>query len=128
MSGAFLRGFLDRVACAILLSLYVALVAVIPLDLPRWILEPMYAVAKWLDLPVALLSHLRIPHISGIDLWFNACRSFIHPERVPLWHLKLSVPLYVLLFYVPALGRTIMSRVYTPPHGPLGQSSTSDTL
>ena len=72
-------------------------------------------IAMVLDYPIALVSRLRIPYFAGIDLFFgDGVGEFMPSGEVLSWHLRVAIPTYILLFYVPnvceALGRGVRAR------------------
>lgn len=101
-------GFCNRLAYASLVGVYVWLGTIEP---SLWSVAVLRLLTRMLDLPVALAGLLLPMNTAFIDLFFNrGIRewAFVSPLRVLLWHLQVSVPVYLVLFYLPALiGRTL---------------------
>jgi hypothetical protein len=54
------------------------------------------------DLPVALVTRLGIPQVAGVDVyWFHGVGEFMPVDRMLAWHMRLAVPIYLVLFYIP---------------------------
>lgn len=93
----------NRVAYAFLFSAVSFGLYVFPLGLN---LEVAGAVAKLLNLPVALAGLVLPLELRGLDMWFQ--RSAVNtadPTQTLMSHLRNSIPIYVFLSYLPAFGR-----------------------
>lgn len=78
------------------------------IPLPLAVHEPLL---KVLDLPVAAVNTLLPWQWKGIDVW----SSKRQPEHESVWrtllvHLRVAVPVYVLLFYVPNVIAALVRR------------------
>lgn len=105
-----LIGLCHRVAYAALVSAIVWIFVDLPLpegSYPptRWGVS--LTIARWLDLPIAVATQPLPCSESAIDLWFRIrC-----PEPIgDLWryffhHMRVGIPAYVLLFYLPSIYR-----------------------
>ena len=103
MYGRWLVGLCNRVAYASLLGVYVWLGATTP---SLWSIGPLRLLTRVCDFPVALAGLVVPAHPLFIDLFFGRGIqewAFVSPPQVLLWHLRVSIPVYVLLFY--ALGQ-----------------------
>jgi hypothetical protein len=101
-------GFFHRLAYAIAVALVGFLLAVMPaggkID--------GGVTAKVLDLPVALAGLVVPVTWKGVDLWFEpwSLGYLTFPEAL-LRHLRIATPVYVLIFYLPTLGRVVWARL-----------------
>lgn len=106
-------GFLLRLAAATALSLFVWWLAVTPFDrlpFPRSVVT--IAVIKVLNFPVALAGELLYP-IRGMQLLFDRYDTwcdFCPPDEMFRLQMRIAIPTYVLLLYVPALIQWIARR------------------
>jgi hypothetical protein len=61
------------------------------------------------NLPVAMVSWLGIPYVVGIDVYrFRGVGEFMGPGEMLLWHLRVAVPLFLALLYLPARVRSFL--------------------
>jgi hypothetical protein len=104
-----MMGFAARALLAILLGTGTWFVYVQPLGLTER--SPVYWVARGLDAPVAWVGRLSVCPFRPIDM--------LHPERCAsergsastlAWHLIFAIPVYVVILYLPMLGRMIRRR------------------
>jgi hypothetical protein len=125
-------GLVHRLAYSILIGLITYLLANLPLYEKG---EPisigahvLVLVLYFLDFPIAVVSRLDIPYLAGIDLFFgHGVGEFMSPLEVLTWHLRLTILVYVPLFYLPKLLRAGVerwrqrSRGVPPPSGSGGE-------
>ena len=112
MSRSFAIGLVHRVMYAKLLAAFVWYLAVVPYavtPIPRAIHHPLLLI---LDLPLAPVSTHLPSQLKTIDA-FSSARQ---PEYDSVWqylhvHLRTAVPIYVVVFYVPALVQWVRRRV-----------------
>lgn len=106
-----LLGICHRVAYAALISAIVWISVDLPLpddSYPptRWGIS--LTITRWLDLPIALATQLLPCSESGIDLWFRIrCPEPIEYRRYFFNHMRVGIPAYVLLFYLPIICRRV---------------------
>jgi hypothetical protein len=101
-------GGLHRVAYATLLGVAGWYLTVVPFGmtpLPRTV---HVAALRVLDFPIAIVNSVLPWQLRGIDVFATERQ----PERANMWqllhaHLRVSVPTYVLLFYVPMAAWTV---------------------
>lgn len=94
-------GLTHRLAYATTVALAGFLLTVMPVGLR---IDPSGFVVHLLDLPVAAAGLLLAPEWRGIDLWFQPQEwGYLHPIEGLLRHLRLAIPVYMLLFYLPNL-------------------------
>jgi len=66
------------------------------------------------DLPVALVTRLGIPYVAGLDVfWFRGVGEFTHPNEMLYWHMRVAVPTYLALLYLPNLAIAVHRRLKT---------------
>ncbi|MBP7798540.1 MAG: hypothetical protein KA072_07945 [Thermoanaerobaculaceae bacterium] len=100
-------GFCHRLAYGLLASLITFIALGVGVQPDRFELVLFY-LAKVLNLPVALVGLLTFPY-GGIDLWFG--RGYgPDPRQLLKQHLTFSLPIYLALFYVPAVIRALYRR------------------
>lgn len=94
-------GFFDRLAYATAVALGGFLLAVMPGPAR---VDPSGVVARLVDLPVALAGLILPAKWKGIDLWFSpeGLGYFTFPEAL-IRHLRIAIPVYMFLFYLPSL-------------------------
>ena len=65
------------------------------------------SVVRWLDLPIAMTTQLLPCDEFAIDLWFTPQCPFNGggPARLFANHMRLGIPTYMLIFYLPAIFR-----------------------
>jgi hypothetical protein len=98
-----LLGLCHRIAYATTFALAGLLLAVMPLGLK---LDPTGVTTHVLNLPVAAVGLILPDEWQGIDLWFSQQEwGYLHFSETLIRHLRLAIPVYVLLFYVPSLFR-----------------------
>jgi hypothetical protein len=97
----WLVGLSHRVACATLIGIYTWLFSYLPYSAtPRLLGDLAYI----FDFPVAAASLVLPFPFKGIDLFFGrGVGEFMSKETLLFWHLRVAIPVYVLLFYVPNL-------------------------
>ena len=109
-------GFIHRVTYAVLLSVFVWYLTLVPFTMTPLRRSSHLALVKVLDFPVAMVSSVLPWQAKGIDL-FSEERQ---PERANMWellhaHVRVAVPVYVILFYVPNAITFLRRRLRTPP-------------
>jgi hypothetical protein len=100
--GKRLIGFINRVAYAMLVSGFVWYLTLVPFTMTPLGRGAHLVFVKVLDFPVAMVSSVLPWQLKGIDP-FSSERQ---PERANMWellhaHVRVAVPVYVTLFYVP---------------------------
>src|SRR5688572_6982058 len=104
-----LIGLSHRVAYATATALVGLLLAVMPAGLK---IDSTGVLTKLLNLPVAAVGLLLPDGWKSIDLWFGTnALHYSHFSEVLVRHLRLAIPVYVLLFYIPTLGRAVWQRL-----------------
>lgn len=120
----WLSGFCNRVAYATLVSMWVWLGATMP---SLWSIAPLRLLTYVLDLPVALVGLILPVSLRFIDMFFSRGIqewAFLDAPQALFLHLRLSVPVYVSLFYILAfLSRVLRRR--TPSAVPEHQKGES---
>ena len=102
-------GFFNRLAYATAIALGGLLLAVMPAGLR---IDPTGVLTKLLNLPVAAVGLILPDGWKSIDLWFGTnALHYSHFSEVLVRHLRLAIPVYVLLFYIPTLGRAVWQRL-----------------
>ncbi len=101
-------GFSHRVVYAGFISAIVLIFTFLPL--PEGVTYPgdnTILVVRWLDLPIAIAARLLPCGHSAIDLWFRYwCLEPIDDLRRFFYnHMRVGIPTYVLLFYLPSIYR-----------------------
>jgi hypothetical protein len=111
-------GFIHRVTYAMLIGfitwfLWIARFDTLPFDR-----DIQTGMIKVLSFPVALVSEQTpITGWKAIDPFTKDIVGHNEPnEKVLLWHLRLAVPVYVVLFYLPNLGTWIIRRARRKRH------------
>jgi amino acid transporter len=108
----WLLGFIHRIAYAVLVSFVVWFLWTARFDTLSLGRDFQLGIVKVLDFPVAMVSE-RMP-LTGwrsIDPFTRDQMGHNEPnEKVLLWHLRLAVPVYVVLFYLPNLFIWIVRR------------------
>jgi hypothetical protein len=62
------------------------------------------------DLPVSLITWIGIPYVAGADVWFQrGVGEFMPVWEMLGWHMRVAIPLYTAIFYLPVLGRILLS-------------------
>lgn len=104
-----LLGFFHRLTYATALSLSVFCLAVLPLGLNLRLWSPVLSL---LNAPVGVVSLLVPCPMRGLDMPFNQCHheGGQSPGEFFFSHLRTAIPTYVLLFYLPNLGRAVLGR------------------
>lgn len=98
-----LLGLSHRIAYATALALAGFLLAVLPAGLK---IDPGGMLTKLLDLPVAAVGLLLPLAWRGIDLWFHPQElGYLAVSDVLIRHLRIAIPVYVLVFYLPTVAR-----------------------
>jgi hypothetical protein len=100
-------GFCHRLAYGLLASLITFIALGVGVQPGRYELVLVY-LAKVLNLPVALVGLLTYPY-GGIDLWFGTGYG-PDPRQLLMQHLTFSLPIYLALFYAPAVIRALYRR------------------
>ena len=106
-----LFGFCHRVAYAALVSAIVWIFVFLPL--PEGISYPgdmIIQVVRWLDLPIAAATQIMPCNEFAVDMWFRVRCPELGYGIVDLRgyffnHMRIGIPTYVLLFYLPNLYR-----------------------
>lgn len=104
----WIAGASHRLAYAVAISSVVWVLAVQPLNLPADGLA--FRMVQVLDLPIATASQLLPCDESGLDLWYRVGPGQSSCPHNPgreffLNHMRIGVPAYVLLLYVPSIFR-----------------------
>lgn len=96
-------GFVHRVVYAALIGIVTWLMAIFPIGVVNSLL--LMLILKVFDFPVAVAGLLLPWEYTGIDLFFGHGFGVgaPAPEEILLRHLRVAIPVYVLLFYVPNL-------------------------
>lgn len=113
----YAAGFIHRAAYATLTAIVVWILYVFPFDPGSYRFR--LAAVKVLDWPVAMVSRQMPPSLKAIDPFSDY--PFAHNERaeyVLLLHLRLAVPVYILLFYLPSLIAAGLARLRRRKSGP----------
>jgi len=103
-----LLGFCHRVSYAALVSLIVWISVFLPMpDGINYSEDIRYRAVRWLDLPVAIATQPMSCGDSALDLWFRTWCLLpdIELEEYFFYHMRIGVPAYVTLFYIPILFR-----------------------
>jgi len=101
-----LLGFFHRIVYAALVSLVVWISVLLPIpDDINYSEDIRYRVVRWLDLPIAIATQLMPCDDSALDLWFRTWCLFpeVGLEEYLFYHMRIGVPAYVMLFYIPTL-------------------------
>ena len=110
-SGPVVAGLAHRVAYAIVIGVaiwYFALVPFSETSIPRPLHEWLL---KLLDLPIAAVNAILPWQWKGIDVWSSERQpEYSNVLKMLRVHLRVAVPVYVLLFYVPNAVRWVMRR------------------
>ena len=93
---------LNRLCLALLFGLLGSVPFIIPL--PERIRSLVVPIGYVFDLPVALVTWLGIPYVAGVDVYrFEGVGEFIGAGEMLVWHLRVAVPLYLALLYLPGV-------------------------
>jgi hypothetical protein len=111
-----LVGFVHRVAYAVLFAFIIYFGARLPLYDNGQVISfgagALVFFAHILDVPIALVSLLDMPYLAGLDLFFgHGVGEFMTSTEVLTWHVRLSILVYVPLFYLPQLVRALVRRM-----------------
>jgi hypothetical protein len=110
-----LLGLSHRLAYAIAVALTGFFLIVMPIGLRIEFL------VRLLDLPVAAAGLLLPLEWRGIDLWFQPQEwGYVDPLQGLLRHLRVAIPAYVVLFYVPNVLSAVYRRLQGTRPGPTG--------
>lgn len=107
-----LIGLCHRIAYATLMSVLIWIGATIPIG-PVKGSDPLLVAVTAADLPIALATQALPCTEFAIDLWFTVHCPPPQEESVPrlfVNHLRVGIPVYVLLFYLPAIVRAALRR------------------
>lgn len=110
-----LLGLLHRIAYAALVS---CVVWIATWDYPaagELTVTSFHRVAIWLDLPIALATQVVPCDEFAVDLWFTVqggepCPINATPREQLLNHMRLGIPVYALIFYLPNLALLLYRR------------------
>lgn len=94
---AMLCGFLGFVPCVIPLEPHAHL------SLPRPVWEAVCYIFNW---PVAIITRLGISYFVGLDVFYgHGVGEFMPVSEMLVWHMRVAIPVYTALFYIPAIAR-----------------------
>src|SRR4051794_20285246 len=118
-----LLGFSHRVTYAALISFVVWFLWTARFDTLPFGRDLQLRIVSVLDFPVAIVSEqMPLQGWRSIDPFTRDQMGHNEPnEKVLLWHLRLAMPVYVVLFYLPNLVLSIMRRLRTRKKGQLSQ-------
>jgi hypothetical protein len=102
-------GFVHRFAYATVCAFLGFVPCILPYrDRP----SPVFAaICYTFNLPVAVVTWLGIPYLAGLDAWRGrGVGESMSAGEMLVWHVRVAVPTYVVLFYVPTLALWVARR------------------
>jgi hypothetical protein len=101
-----LLGLANRVCLAALCGFLGFVPCLLPVDDDAFISvpRPLWEVTCYLfNWPVAAITRLGIPHWVGLDVFYGGgVGEFMWPSEMLVWHMRVAIPVYTLIFYLPA--------------------------